>query len=84
MEEKMTTISATEARSKMYRLIDEIASNHTPITITGRRVNAVLVSEDDWLAIQETLYLLSIPGMRESIRKGLETPIEECSEELDW
>lgn len=80
----MTTISATEARSKMYRLIDEIASNHTPVTITGKRANAVLISEDDWQAIQETLYLLSIPGMRESIREGLETPIEECSEELDW
>lgn len=80
----MTTISATEARSKMYRLIDEISSNHEPVTITGKRANAVLISEDDWRAIQETLYLLSIPGMRESIREGLQTPIEECSEELDW
>jgi prevent-host-death family protein len=80
----MTTISATEARSKMYRLIDEIASNHVPVTITGKRANVVLISEEDWQAIQETLYLLSIPGMRESIRQGLETPIEECSEVLDW
>lgn len=80
----MTTISATEARSKMYRLIDEITINHTPVTITGKRANAILISEEDWSAIQETLYLLSIPGMRESIREGLQTPIEECSEELDW
>ena len=80
----MTTISATEARSKMYRLIDEISSSHKPVTITGKRANAVLISEEDWCAIQETLYLLSIPGMRESIREGLQTPIEECSEELAW
>jgi len=80
----MTTISATDARSKMYRLIDEISENHEPVTITGKRTNAVLVSEEDWRAIQETLYLLSIPGMRESIREGLQTPIEECSKELDW
>ena len=80
----MTTISATEARSKIYQLIDEISSNHAPITITSKRANAVLISEEDWRSIQETLYLLSIPGMRESIREGLEMPLEECSEELDW
>ena len=80
----MTTISATEARAKMYRLIDEISSSHESITITGKRANAVLVSEEDWRAIQETLYLLSIPGMRESIREGLKIPIEECSEEPGW
>lgn len=80
----MTTISATEARARMFRLIDEISSSHQPVTITGRRVNAVLVSEEDWRAIQETLYLLSIPGMRESIREGLQIPIEECSEEPGW
>lgn len=80
----MTTISATEARSKMYRLIDEITANHAPVTITSKRANAILIAEEDWSAIQETLYLLSIPGMRESIREGLQTPIEECSKELDW
>jgi antitoxin YefM len=84
MEEKMTTISAMDARSKMYRLIDEISETHIPVTITGKRTNAVLVSEEDWRAIQETIYLLSIPGMRESIREGLQTPIDECSKELDW
>jgi antitoxin YefM len=84
MEKKMTSISATEARSKIYQIIDEISSSHVPVTITSKRANAVLISEDDWQAIQETLYLLSITGMRESIREGLETPLEECSEELDW
>jgi len=80
----MPVIKATDARSKLYRLIDEVASSHEPITITGKRANAILISEDDWRAIQETLYLLSIPGMGDSIRKGLKTPVEECSEELDW
>ena len=80
----MTTISATEARAKMYRLIDEISANHEPVTITSKRASAVLISEEDWRSIQETLYLLAIPGMRESIREGLQTPVEECSKELDW
>ena len=80
----MTVINITKARSKLYRLIDEVTSSHEPIMISGKRANAVLISEDDWRAIQETLHLLSIPRMRESIRKGLETPLEECSEELDW
>jgi antitoxin YefM len=80
----MTTLTASEARSNLYRLIDEAASTHTPILITGKRSNAVLIAEEDWRAIQETLYLLSIPGMRESIREGLDTPIEECAKDLDW
>jgi len=80
----MTTLSASEARAKLYKLLDEAAASHEPIQITGKRNNAVLVSEDDWRAIQETLYLLSIPGMRESIRKGLEAPVEKCSKDLKW
>jgi prevent-host-death family protein len=80
----MPTVTATEARAKLYRLIDQAASSHEPIVITGKRANAVLISEDDWRAVQETLYLLSIPGMRESIKEGLETPVEECAEDLDW
>jgi len=80
----MPTVTATEARAKLYRLIDQAASSHEPIVITGKRTNAVLISEDDWRAVQETLYLLSIPGMRESIREGLETPVQECAEDLDW
>ena len=80
----MPTFTATEARSRLYRLIDEVTSSHEPIVITGKRGNAVLISEEDWRSIQETLYLLNIPGMRESIREGLATPIEECTEDIDW
>ena len=80
----MKTISVTNARSKLYKLIDEASTSHEPIQITGKRSNVILVSEDDWSAIQETLFLLSIPGMRESIQEGLKTPVDECSEEIDW
>ena len=80
----MSTITASEARSRLYRLMDEVRGSHEHVVITGRRGNAVLLSEDDWRAIQETLYLLSVPGMRESIREGLEAPVEECVEGLDW
>ena len=80
----MTILNATEARSKLYSLIDEAATSHQPIIITGKRANAVLVSEDDWNAISETLYLLSIPGMRESIKDGLAQDIANCEKELDW
>jgi len=80
----MTILSASEARSNLFRLIDEAAESHQPITITSKRNNAVLVSSEDWDSIQETVYLLSIPGMRESIRQGIATPVEECNKELDW
>ena len=80
----MATIKATDARSKIYRLIDEVNETHEPLVITGKRANAVLISEEDWMAVQETLYLLSIPGMRESIREGMAAPAEECSEEPGW
>jgi prevent-host-death family protein len=80
----MTTMTASKARSKLYRLIDETAASHQPVVISGKRTQAVLLSADDWKAIQETLYLLSIPGMRESIRKGLKTPIEKCAKNLKW
>ena len=80
----MPTLNATEARSKLYKLIDEAAISHEPIIIKGKRGNAVLISEDDWRSIQETIYLLNIPGMRESIRKGLATPVEDCTQEIDW
>ncbi|MGH8524694.1 MAG: type II toxin-antitoxin system Phd/YefM family antitoxin [Gammaproteobacteria bacterium] len=80
----MTTMTASEARTNLYRLIDEANSTHAPILITGKRSNAVLIAEEDWRAIQETVYLLSIPGMRESIREGLDTPMEECAKALDW
>ncbi|MBW1706722.1 MAG: type II toxin-antitoxin system Phd/YefM family antitoxin [Deltaproteobacteria bacterium] len=80
----MSTLTATEARKRLYTLVDDVAESHDPIQIVGKRNSAVLVSEEDWRAIQETLYLSSIPKMRESIRKGLKTPVEECEEELDW
>lgn len=80
----MTSITATEARANLYRLIDETASASEPVLITGKRHNAVLLAEDDWRAIQETLYLLSLPGMRESIREGLAAPVESLASELDW
>lgn len=80
----MSTLSASEARANLYRLIDEAAANHEPVLITGKRNNAVLISEDDWSAVQETLYLLSIPGMRESIREGLETPVDQLDDKLEW
>ena len=80
----MTTIKIGEARNKLGGLVDEAAASHEPVLITGKRGNAVFISEEDWRAIQETLYLLSIPGMRESIREGLQTPVEECVKELDW
>jgi antitoxin YefM len=80
----MRSITASEARARLYRLLDETAEAHQPFLITGRRANAVLVSEEDWASIQESLYLLSIPGMRESIREGLATPVEECEAEPGW
>ena len=80
----MATLTATEARSKLYKLIDDATESHKPITITGKRSNAVLLSEEDWNSIQETLYLLSIPGMRESIRDGLKTPLSKCKKRLEW
>jgi antitoxin YefM len=80
----MTTMSATEARKQLYKLLDDVSQSHEPVQITGKRGNAVLVSEEDWRAVQETLYLVSIPGMRESILEGLATPADELEGELDW
>lgn len=80
----MTTLTASEARANFYRLIDQTAESHEPIHISGKRRSAVLVSEEDWMAIQETLYLLAVPGMRESIREGMAEPLSESAQELDW
>ena len=80
----MSHHSIKDAKENLQQLVEQVVESHTPIVIQGEQKNAVLLSEDDWSSIQETLYLLSIPGMRESIRAGLATPIEECSEELDW
>lgn len=80
----MSAITASEARSNLYRLIDEAASSHEPIMITGKRNSAVLIASEDWNAIQETMYLLSLPGMRESIRAGMAEPVDACATDLDW
>lgn len=80
----MTSLPVTQARSKLYQLLDEVAESHEPIQITGKRSNAVLVSEDDWRSIQETLFLVSIPGMRDSIQKGMAEPLARTSSHPGW
>lgn len=80
----MTTVTATAARTRLYALLDEVAETHEPVQITGKRANGVLISEDDWRSIQETLHLASIPGMRESIIKGLKTPVGKCAKDIAW
>ena len=80
----MTALNATEARDKLAKLIDEAAQSHNPLMIKGIRGNAVLISEEDWNAMRETLYLNSIPGMSESIREGMESSLEDCTQKLDW
>jgi antitoxin YefM len=80
----MTTLTASEARANLYRLIDQTTESHQPILIAGKRNSAVLLSADDWQAIQETLYLLSVPGMRESIKKGMAEPLAKSAKEPGW
>ncbi|MGB9429961.1 MAG: type II toxin-antitoxin system Phd/YefM family antitoxin [Gammaproteobacteria bacterium] len=80
----MTNLTASEARANLYRLLDQASESHEPIMISGKRNNAVLVSAEDWTAIQETLFLLSIPGMRESIKAGMAEPVDACTQEPGW
>jgi antitoxin YefM len=80
----MANITASEARANLYRLIDQAAETHKPVVISGKRANAVLVSEEDWSAIQETLYLLSVPGMRESIQDAMAEPLSKGKRKLKW
>lgn len=80
----MTSITVTEARKRLYGLLDSIAESHELVRIAGKRHSGVLISEEDWRAIQETLYLTSVPGMRDSILKGLNTPVDKCAKELEW
>ena len=80
----MTTMTASKARSNLYRLLDHAAESHEPVQIMGKRHNAVLISEEDWRSMQETLYLMSIPGMTESLLKAKKTPISKCLKKLDW
>lgn len=80
----MHNLSASEARANLYRLMDETAASHVPVMISGKRNNAVLIAEEDWSAIQETLYLLSVPGMRESIKAGMAEPLSKSAKALKW
>ena len=80
----MTTLSVTQARKKLFSLLDEANSSHEPILIEGKRGGAVLIGQEDWSAIEETIYLSSIPGMRESIQKGMKTPLRKTSKALKW
>jgi len=80
----MPSLTASEARANLYRLMDQTAESHEPVFIAGKRNDAVLVSAEDWQAIQETLQLLAVPGMRESIKAGLAEPVDACAPELDW
>jgi prevent-host-death family protein len=80
----MKNINITQARSKLYALVDEAQDTHEPIHIIGKRGNAVLVSEENWLAMQETLYLTSMPGMKESILKAKKESLENCTKTLKW
>ena len=84
LEIPMAVLTASEARANLYRLIDQTAESHQPIVIAGKRSSAVLVSEEDWQAIQETMYLLSIPGMRKSIRDAMAEPLAKSAKELTW
>jgi antitoxin YefM len=79
-----TIIPVTEARQTLFKLVERVNESHESITITSKRGNAVLVSEEDWRAIEETLYLKSIPGVWESIEEGIKEPIEACSDDLPW
>lgn len=80
----MTTITTSQARAQLFNLVDATVISHRPVQIKGRRASAVLVSSEDWEAIQETLYLLSVPGMRESLVKNMKSPVAKCSKKLPW
>ena len=80
----MTTLTATQARKNIYSLVDVVIESHEAIQIQGKRGSAVLIAEDDWRALQETLYLSSLPGMKKSILKGMKTPVRKCSKKLVW
>ena len=80
----MASINVTEARANLFSLVKRAGEDHEPILITGKHGNAILVAEDDWKAIQETLFLVSAPGMRESIQKGMAEHVDDCSSEPGW
>lgn len=76
--------SASAARANLFKLIDEVSLSHQPVHITGKRHNAVLISEEDWRSIEETMYIMSVPGLKESIQEENATPIDQCIRKLDW
>jgi len=80
----MNVLNASDARANLYRLIDQASESHEPVFISGKRNNAVLVSEEDWKSVQETLFLVSIPGMRDSILEGMKEPLETSIKDLKW
>lgn len=80
----MRTIRVSEARANLYKLVEEAARTHEPLKIAGKHGNAIIIGEDEWLAVEETLYLLSVPGMRESIVEGMQTPVEDCKPGIEW
>lgn len=80
----MRTIPITQARQNLYKVLDETIMNSEPIEILGKRGNGILLSKEDWNSIQETLFLLSITGMREKLIEGRNTPIEDCTEDIGW
>jgi antitoxin YefM len=82
--DKMGSINATNARKSLYRLIDEVQESHVPIRITGKKSAAVLVAEEDWRAIEETLFLVSIPGMRDAIKAAMAEPLADSVKEVKW
>lgn len=80
----MQVMTAVSAGTNLCNLIEQTQEFHEPIMISGKRGNAVLISEEDWNSIQETLYLSSIRGMKESILESSKKPLEDSVKELDW
>ena len=80
----MDTINVTNARKNLYRIIKSISDSHEPIHVSGKNGSVVIIAEEDWKAIEETLFLTTDPKLRKSIIDGMNEPIEKCSEKLDW
>jgi len=80
----MSTIPSDKASEDLSGLIDQVTQSHEPVQILGKGGVGILIAEEDWRAIQESLHLVSIPGMRESILEGMDTPVEDCSEDPGW
>ena len=77
-------MSVSQVRADIYNVMDETAQTHEPVLITGKRNNVVMLSQEDWNAIEETLYLNSIPNMTSSIQESMDAPDSEFSEDIEW